>query len=177
MITGPVGGGKSTVSRRLADYLRAAEIETAVIDLDLVYCMARQEPNFADRKIWKTARRAAGTLVESFYASGLGAVIVEGGFRSSEEYGELREHVVSDVQETFVTLLVSEHGALRRAQDDPDPSRGVSRLPEVQAALYAEFRAALPYLERASKVFGADSESAEEVAKQISELVTREASA
>lgn len=133
--------------------------------------MARQRDGFSDLNIWKTARRGAAALAESFYASGLGAVVVEGGFLSESEYSELTQHVVSDAQETFVTLLVSPAEALRRAQEDPDPGRVVSRHPEVQKILYAEFRSALPFLTTSSIVLPADEATPEELARSISEIV------
>lgn len=170
IITGPVGGGKSTVARHLADLLQLAGMKTAVIDLDELYCMARQQPGFGDRSVWKTARRGAADLIESFYASGMCASIIEGGFLTELEYMELRGHIVSEVRETFVTLLVSEEEALRRAQADPDPGRVASRRPEIQALLYAEFQAALPFLIDSSKVIAADIAKPEQLAHTIHKL-------
>jgi shikimate kinase len=161
VITGPVGGGKSTVSRELVRALQSQNVSTAVIDLDEVYCMARQQADFNDRAMWTTARCAAAALTESFYASGLNAVIVEGGFLSALEHAELRRHVTSEVNEFFFTLSTSAPTALHRAQTDPNPDRVVSRLPEVQVSLYAEFAEALPFLREASVIIKADSRSPE----------------
>ena len=169
VITGPVGGGKSTVAKCLADLLRAAGLETAVIDLDVVYCMARQVADFGNHTTWRAARQGAAALAETFYANGIQAVIVEGGFLSALEHAQLREHVHSQVQEHFVTLLVSAPKALQRAQDDPDPGRVASRLPDVQALLYAEFEAALPYLTSASTVIPADDAEPDALARLILE--------
>ena len=171
IVTGPVGGGKSTTAHCVAICLREFQLATAVIDSDIVYLMARQEPDFGDQNIWKATRRATAALVESFYASGLDAVVVDGAFWSEREYSELKSHLVSEVQETFVTLMVSDHEALRRAQTDPDPNRGASRLPEVQVSLYAGFSAGLAFLEQNSKVIHTDHERTEAVAKQIAEMV------
>jgi shikimate kinase len=171
IVTGPVGGGKSTTAAHVAIYLREFQLATAVIDSDVVYSMVRQHPDFGDQNIWSATRRATAALVESFYASGLNAVVVDGAFWSEREYSELKSHFVSEVQETFVTLMVSDHEALRRAQTDSDPNRGVSRLPEVQVSLYAAFSAGLAFLEQNSKVIHTDHEQSEAVAKQIAQMV------
>jgi shikimate kinase len=171
MITGPVGAGKSTISQALALELQRAHISTAVIDLDEVFCMARQQPNFADRATWTIARRAAATLAETFYASGLRAVIVEGGFLSALEHSELRGHITSTVDEFYFTLLTSATTALQRAQNDPNPDRVVSRLPDVQASLYAEFVEALPFLREASVMIEADLQSPETLAEKMIAMI------
>jgi shikimate kinase len=171
VITGPVGAGKSTTSQAVARALQSRNLSTAVIDLDEVYCMARQQADFNDREIWTTARRAAAALTESFFASGLQAVIVEGGFLSVLEFAELRQDVNSEVNEFFFTLFTSAPTALNRAQEDPNPGRVVSRLPEVQASLYAEFAEALVFLREASVIIEADSSHPEVLAEIMTERI------
>jgi shikimate kinase len=174
IITGPVGAGKSTTSQAIARALQSRNVSTAVIDLDEVYCMARQQADFNDRKMWATARRASAALTESFYASGLQAVIVEGGFLSAIEYAELRQHVTADVNEFFFTVLTSASTALHRAQTDPNPGRVVSRLAEVQANLYAEFTEALPFLRETSVIIEADSRPPELLAEIMVQKILSE---
>jgi len=171
ILTGPVGGGKSTVARALARQLRASGLQTAVLDLDLLYCMARQSDGFDDRPIWTTARRGAAALADSFYRSGMSVVIVEGSFLDSQDLRELREALTSGVNETFIALQVSATAALWRAQGDPDPSRVVSRDAGVQKVLYAEFEKALPFLRSVSRMLAADEASPEELARSICESV------
>jgi shikimate kinase len=171
VITGPVGAGKSTTSQAIARALQSRNITTAVIDLDEVYCMARQQADFNDREMWTTARRAAAALTESFFASGLDTVIVEGGFLSSLEHQELRQHVTTEVNEFFFTLLTTPQTALHRAQTDPNPGRVVSRLAEVQANLYAEFAEALPFLREASMVIEANSSHPELLAETMTQKI------
>jgi shikimate kinase len=171
IIAGPVGAGKSTTSQEIARVLQSKNVSTAVIDLDEVYCMARQQADFNDRAMWTTARRAAAALTESFYASGLDAVIVEGGFLSVLEHQELRHHVTTEVNEFFFTVFTSAPTALHRAQTDTNPDRVVSRLPEVQASLYAEFSEALPFLREASIIIEADSRSPQSLAKTMTEKI------
>jgi shikimate kinase len=173
IITGPVGAGKSTTSQAIARALQSKNVSTAVIDLDEVYCMARQQADFNDRKMWTTARRASAALTESFYASGLQAVIVEGGFLSALEFAELREYVTSQVSEFFFTLFTSAPTAFNRAQEDPNPGRVVSRLPEVQANLYAEFDEALPFLREVSVIIEADSSHPESLAEIMTEKILK----
>jgi shikimate kinase len=174
IITGPVGAGKSTTSQALARALQCRNVSTAVIDLDEVYCMARRQANFNDREMWATARRAAAALTESFYASGLQAVIVEGGFLSALEFAELRQYVTTEVKQSFFTLMTSAPTALNRAREDPNPGRVVSRLPEVQASLYAEFDEALPFLREASVIIEADSSHPEVLAEIMTERILQE---
>jgi shikimate kinase len=174
IITGPVGAGKSTTSQALARVLQSKNISTAVIDLDEIYCMARQQDNFNDREMWATARRAATAIVESFYASGLQAVIVEGGFLSALEYSQLRQYVTVEVNEFFFTLFTSAPTALNRAQTDPNPGRVVSRLPDIQAKLYAEFSEGLPFLREASVILEADSRPPEVLAEIMTEKILKE---
>jgi predicted kinase len=171
ILTGPVGGGKSTVARALARQLRASGLQAAVLDLDLLYCMARQRDGFDDRPIWTTARRGAAALADSFYSSGMSVVIVEGSFLDSQHLRELREALASGVSETFITLQVSATGALRRAQGDPDPSRVISRQVAAQKVLYAEFETALPFLRSVSRMLAADEASPEELARSICESI------
>jgi adenylylsulfate kinase-like enzyme len=80
VITGPVGGGKSTVALALADRFRESRRTAAVIDLDVVYCMARQGEGFDEANVWNTARHGAAALADAFFAEGMEAVIVEGEF-------------------------------------------------------------------------------------------------
>ena len=79
VITGPVGGGKSTTAVSLAACLRNRGMTTAVVDLDHLYRMGRQHPDKWDEpEISLAALRASGALADSFFASGLDAVVVEG---------------------------------------------------------------------------------------------------
>ena len=80
VVTGPVGGGKSTVALVLAQQFREMGRPSAVIDLDLVYCMVRQVEGFGEQNVWMTARRGASTLVDAFFSEGMEVVIVEGEF-------------------------------------------------------------------------------------------------
>ncbi len=164
-----MGGGKSTVARRLAVLLRAAGLKTGVVDLDELYHMASQDEEMGDPATWEMARKGAAALADLFYANDFAAVVVEGGFFSEAEYAGLTRHVHSAVRETFVTLLVSPPVAMRRARSDP--WRGSSKLPEVQARHAAEFEGALPFLKASSVVLPADDADSDELALSISKIV------
>ncbi len=171
VLTGPVGGGKSTVALALATQLRAYGHPTAVIDLDLVYRMARQRDGFADEKTWRAARRGAAVLTDAFFECGARVVVVEGGFFTQEEFDGLRDHVASSARLRFVTLKVSFEQALHRAKSDPNTSRVVSRDAEVLRLLHEQFAEALPFLRASSLVVDADQLSPIELARSIAESV------
>ena len=120
VVTGPVAGGKSSSAASLAACLRTRGVTTAVVGLDELYLMGRQHPDKWDEpEIWLAGLRAAGTLAESFYASGLGAVVVEGEVFTEQEWRNLRTSVRPDVDVNFFTLVVSWEEVLRRRKADP----------------------------------------------------------
>ena len=171
VLTGPVAGGKSTVALALATQLRASGHPTAVIDLDIVYCMARQRDGFADEDTWRSARRGAAVLAEAFFDSGARVVVVEGGFFTQHEFDGLCDHMASSVRLRLVTLMVSFEQALQRAQSDPDPSRIVSRDAEVLRLLHGQFVEALPFLRAKSLVLDADRLSPSELALSLADSI------
>ena len=91
-----------------------------MVDLDDVYCMARRGDDFREEETWAAARRACGALAESFFASGLDAVVVDGEFFSVEECNELQTCVQPQADVRFFTLVVSFEETFRRAQADPN---------------------------------------------------------
>jgi hypothetical protein len=165
IVTGPVGGGKSTTALALAERFRACGQTAAVIDLDIVYCMARQADGFGEMNIWATARHAAAALADAFFADGLHIVIVEGEFFTQDEFDALRGHLTTPVEHRFVTLMVSYEEALRRVAGDP--SRGLSRDPHFLRRLHVQFVEALPFLRTSSLAIDADRRSPGELAEAI----------
>jgi shikimate kinase len=172
VITGPVGGGKSTVALALAERFRAAGRTTAVIDLDVVYGMARQVAGFGEENVWATARHGAAALADAFFAEGMQVVIVEGEFFTQAELSALRDPLTAPVEHRFVTLVVSLAEALRRVAGDP--SRGLSRHPQFLARLHAQFTAALPFLRVASLLVDAEQRSPLELALGICAVLGQE---
>ena len=80
VINGPIGAGKSTVARDLAEELRQRGHSAAIFDLDVLYLMMSSINHMGDQDAWLRARRAAAALTDSFFSSGLEVVIVEGRF-------------------------------------------------------------------------------------------------
>jgi hypothetical protein len=173
IVTGPVGGGKSTVALALADRIRAAGRSAAVIDLDLVYCMARQVEGFDEANVWSVARRGAAALADAFLAEGMEVVIVEGEFFNQGELDALRRHLVTPVEHTFVTLLVSYDEALCRVSGDL--SRGASRDPQFLRRLHAQFVEALPFLRASSLLVEAGQRTPREIADLMKSAIWRSA--
>ena len=169
VVTGPVGGGKSTVALVLADCFRESGRTAAVIDLDLVYCMARQVEGFDEATIWTTARRGAAALADAFFAEGMEVVIVEGEFFNQGELDAVLHNLVTPVERRFVTLVVSYEEALRRVSGDP--SRGASRDPQFLKRLHSQFVEALPFLRAASLLVEAGQRTPREVAEFIRDAV------
>jgi shikimate kinase len=167
LLTGPVGCGKSTTALALADRIRRSGHKAAVIDLDVVYCMARQVDGFGELDVWRTARRGAAALVDAFVDGGIDVVIVEGGPFTAEECDDLRRHLGSQIADRLVTLKVSFDETLRRVQADPAEDRVMSRHPRVLEFLHAQYRDALPFLEANGFVVDADSLTADEAAEAI----------
>ncbi len=174
ILTGPVGGGKSTTTLAIAERLRSHGVGTASIDLDQIYCMARQRDGFSDEEVWNVARRGAAALSDVFFSTVADVVIVEGGFYSADEIGALANYIAADVRLTVFTLRVSFDCALERVAADPDPARVASRNPEILRWLHDQFVAALPYLNMHSTVVEANLESIDSVAAQIAELILQQ---
>lgn len=165
VITGPVGGDKSTVALALAERLRRAGRRAAVIDLDLVYCMARQGEDNGEEETWAIARRGAAALADAFFAGGMGAVVIEGEFFTPEEFATLREALATPATWTFATLDVSYERALAHVAGDS--TRGMSRDPDFLKHLHEQFRQALPYLRASSLILDADSRTPGELAAEV----------
>ena len=171
LLTGPVGGGKSTVALAIAERFREVDRSAAVIDLDLVYCMSRQRDGFNEMDVWHTARRGAAALADVFFACGLDIVVVEGGFFSQHACDDLREHLGSVVLGMFVTLNVSYEETLRRAR--ADPGRVTTSDPNFLRRLYGEFEGALPFVRGSSLMI----EAGRRTPSELADLIVEKASA
>jgi shikimate kinase len=171
VLTGPVGSGKSSTASAVATQLRALGLPTANIDLDLVYCMARQRDGFGEEDVWKVARRGAAALADVFFRSDVRAVVVEGGFFTQVERNDLIDALSTDVRVVAVTLQVSFDCALRRVQADSDPGRVASRNPVILRWLHDQYVAAIPYLSQCSTVVDANEVLIQDVVDRITELV------
>jgi shikimate kinase len=171
ILTGPVGGGKSTTALALAERFRTRRQTVAVIDLDVVYCMARQVDGFGEMNIWTTARHAAAALADAFFRDGFDIVIVEGEFFSQDELDALYTRLTTPAERHFVTLAVSLEQALHRVAGDA--SRGLSRNPDFLGWLHAQFVQSLPFLRASSRVVDDDQRSPHELTEVIEVMISR----
>jgi hypothetical protein len=141
IITGPIGGGKSSTAIAVTRLLRAEGIATATIDLDDIYLMGR--PDFTPEG-WGATRRGAGTLANQFLVDGHKIVIVEGGdFRTEGEFSEMVRCVPRADRVIRITLLVSYEEVRRNVIADPNRDRVPSANP---GRFYKRYIEALPYL-------------------------------
>ena len=140
IISGPIASGKSTVAQALAADSRVTGANTVVIDLDRMYMMLDDGPVMNDAEVSRLARRATAALIDHYILDGLDLIIAEGDFWTPGQRDEFTCRLTSGVAPVFVTLRVSVEEALRRVQSDP--SRRLSRIPEVLRRSHAEFAAA-----------------------------------
>lgn len=127
VISGPIGAGKSSIGKGLADRCTRSGSRAGVVDLDLVWKMISAWP--PSREDWKEtlriARRAAATLANTFVEERFKAVVIEGDFWNDFSQSDFLALLAGDVAAHFVTLTVSYEHALRRVQGEL--SRGISR--------------------------------------------------
>lgn len=172
VLTGPVGGGKSTTALRLAERLRApcsngSVRRVAAVDLDLVADMIRPQVHYGEPDLWQMARTICGGLADAIYEAEHDTVIVEGEFFSAAELAALCAAVSTPVLLRVITLNVSYEVCLVRVANDPGSGRNLSRHPTFLREMNVQFRAALPWLRAVGAVIDADTASASELAEAI----------
>jgi shikimate kinase len=177
VITGPVGVGKSTAANVSARQLRATGLSVACVDLDQLYCMARQQDGFDDEGTWRIARQTAAHLCDHFFQCVASVVIVEGGFLKKEEQDELVDGLNAKPHIHFITLHASYETVQTRVMADADPGRVASKIPSILRRLYTEYEAALPFLRNASNFLQVDTHDVEQVGEQIAIIVNATADA
>ncbi|MFC1900768.1 hypothetical protein ACFLYN_04155 [Chloroflexota bacterium] len=165
VVSGPVGGGKSTVSLALADSYRESGFKAAVIDLDLIYWMSCQDREKWEPENLETARRGVAALADIFYSDGIDIVIIDGEFFDQEELNLLYNNVATEVEYKFVTLKVSFEETWNRVSGDL--SRGNSRDSKIFRWLYSQFTNALPFLKASSFIVDADKRTPRDIAELI----------
>ena len=172
VICGPIASGKSTVARALARLLERQGLGVATIDLDLVYEMLQ-----ADRSVksspatWRRARRVAAGLADVLLREGVGVVIAEGDFLTSEERAEYVDALASDDQPRFVTMRVPVDVALDRVRRDA--SRGLSRDPDFLRRHYEGVDGAMRTRPETDLVIDASSVGIQDAARAISSWASR----
>jgi shikimate kinase len=142
VITGPIASGKSTLGRAIAAELASRGLDSAVVDLDLVYEML--DPSGGpktDEARWMEARQLVGKIVAGL-AGRRSAVVVEGEFGTDVQRADLCNELPSDWRASFVTLTVDFEEAWRRAV--ADSTRGISKDRDFLAAHYRALGNAKP---------------------------------
>jgi hypothetical protein len=172
LLTGPVGGGKSTAARRLAERLRLSlpggpVRRVGVIDLDLVADMIRPQVYYGEDDLWRMARRICGGLADAIFREGHDVVIVEGEFFPAAELAALRDAVTTPVDLSVITLDVSYAACQARVAGDPSPGRNLSRDPAFLHRMNTQFQTELPWLRSVSTVIDANQATAAELAATI----------
>lgn len=146
VVTGPVGGGKSTTAVALAAQLRSSGRTVAVVDIDDVYGMAKQGPGWAELAAWASARQGCGALATAFFDTSIDAVVIDGEFFDAGMVSDLLRSVPSDVTVTWFALLVSYPDTLRRVQAD-ETRRGLpSSNLDFLKQLHDQYTDAQPFL-------------------------------
>ena len=170
VVTGPVGGGKSTLGQALADHLRReSAAKVAVIDLDVVYCMLRQKAGFGEAELWPLARRACRALADCCFEDEFQDVVLEGEYFSQQDFDALRSSELDSHPMVAFVVNVSYAEALRRV--GLDPSRGASKDPVFLSRLHQDFVDALPFLRRTATVLDAEYADPNSLAAEVASLL------
>lgn len=168
VVNGPVASGKSTVALALAAVCEGAGYRTAVVDLDEIWHMVEhQTSRSGGLRPWLIARHAAAAITDTFFAEGIGVVIVEGPFFTPEERSAYTRWLKGAVTPVFVTLDVSFEESYRRVQADPHPDRVVSRDRGWLQDRHAETRPLVALLPPSEPIFQTDGRDPEELAREI----------
>jgi shikimate kinase len=166
VITGPIGSGKSSVAKMLAERFGESGLSAAVVDLDDIVATLHAPPENVEHS-WDRARDVHGGLVGEWLSSDVDAVIVDGPFYSQSETAALMRCVPTGIAARRVMLLATYEAALERVAGDP--SRGVSKDPAILRLLYEEFTRELPNIDPCEWTF----DTAECSVADIVTVVTR----
>lgn len=166
VVIGPIGAGKSTVSRLLAERLVAAGLLVATPDIDDVVAMAAgPPPTVPDR--WARGRVVHGAVVGAWLRTGVDVVIAHGPACTPEETATLMADVPAGVATTRVLLAAPYDVALARIAADPDPGRVVSRDPDFLCDAHERFADALPSIPPCDRTFRTEHTTAAAIADAL----------
>lgn len=168
IVTGPVGGGKSTTSDALSKALRNFGT-VAVIDLDQVYGFVRQHDGYDEPESWFRTRRTSAAMANCLFDTGMSTVVIDGEFFNVGELESLTSNLSQNVKVHFFTLEVSYESALERVKHDP--TRGMSKDPVFLKKLHDDFIKALPFLREKSTVINTDKISVTEAVTLLTNLI------
>jgi thymidylate kinase len=164
VVIGPIGAGKSTVARLLAERLVAAGRTVATPDVDDVVMMAGGPPERFD-DVWSWGRRAHGAVVGGWLRTGVDVVIAHGPAYTADETEALMADVPEGTPTVRVLLLAPYDVALARVVDDP--ARGLSRDPAFLRATHERFADLLPEIAPCDHTFATGEASAERIADTL----------
>jgi AAA domain len=187
IIVGPIGSGKSTVSRALAARLRLSGRVVAVIDFDAIVAMiggfeqlraysshAQPGNSAASSPDWlKAARESHGRLVGCWSSHGAD-VVVHGPFASEEEEEPFLQELPAGIKLRRLRLMVSYEVALNRVVKDETP-RNLSRNPAFLRAAHYHVASMEPFLPEADWTFDTEAISADEVAAVVEPILLADA--
>jgi shikimate kinase len=160
VITGPIGSGKSSVARGLAERFDSAGWSVACVDLDdVVETLSAPLQDFETS--WQRARRVHGALVGAWLRSGIDAVIAHGPFYTAEETTALLAEVPPSQEQRRVMLLAPFEVALQRVAHEPD--RFWSRDPGVLRRTHERFNALLSEIPECEWTFDTTRISVDEI--------------
>lgn len=131
VLVGPQASGTSTIAAALADDLRGAGEQLALVALDAIAAMAL--PTLPD---WSAVSGIFETVTARWLQAGCSCVIAEGA-GSATESGRLREQAGPGVAVVVVAVTASFETAYARAS--ADATRGISRRFDFLQDVYARW--------------------------------------
>lgn len=137
IFTGPIAAGKNTVADRLTDLFTRRGRTVVVVDVDEVAEMVGPPGAYA-AGLWPAAHEAHGALTAAWMRSKVDYVVVVGPFFTIEEQEALTTGLPAGAEPLWVVIEAPVSVTLRRAQ--ADPTRGISRDPEVHHRLHHRFK-------------------------------------
>ncbi len=173
VISGPIGSGKSTVARAVAERLRGSGRTVAVIDLDVVVSMIGGFEGLSATRL-RAAREVHGRLVGSWFNRGAD-VVVHGPFLNAEAEAPFMRELLAGVEPRRVRLLVSYDVALRRVTADEMP-RNLSRDPQFLRRAHDRFGEMVPAMPVADWTFDTETMDADDIAAVIEAALRADAS-
>jgi shikimate kinase len=168
VISGPIGAGKSTVGRLLAQRFMSAGLVTAVADLDDVAFAQHGAPDLAE--FWRRAGVAHTALVRGWFEAGCDAVIADGPFFESRSFETVFAACPSDGVVTHVLLKVAFEVARKRVTSDADRKPGaLSTQPGFLKSTHESFLETESELPRVDLQLDTSDLTAESVADWVAE--------
>jgi predicted kinase len=163
VIVGPIASGKSTVASALAGRFREKGRAVAVLDLDDVINAIGGFVTLSP-KHFRQAQIVYGQLVGAWLHQGFD-VIAHGPFFQPHEREALLHAVPEEIEPRHVQLLATYEVALKRVA--ADPTRGLSKLPDLLRRTYDRVESLLPTLPRSDWTFDTTVSSCEEIVDDL----------